>query len=232
MVRLKKIVNLVKDSSSGAPFIVELVPGYTVQDEVVGRIPNDGELAQLIVTSLKDEVVKAVRAFTGWNRTKIMDKVKGFLSADNGFDGKGFSTAVSLDALDVKHLLFAFENIQQSNDAVTIHDLEWNFQIDPNTIMAGGKAPTVPPTWAPRMRYRDTWEDQVYNGKRINCAAFALIRLTYRYNSAPNLRIQRTLKKAYLLQKKLGWGDEVNFDELGSIVKLWPTKKLVLSMAV
>jgi hypothetical protein len=229
MVRLKRIVNLVKDTSTGAPFIVELVPSYTVQDELSGRIPNDGELAQLIVATLKEEVIKAVRDFTGWRRDKILDKVKGFLSADNGFDGKGFSTAVSLEALDVKHLLFAFENIQQSNDTVTIHDLEWNYQIDPNTIMSGGKAPDVPPTWANRRWYRETWKNQFHNGKEINCAAYALICLNSKKCNRPiPAKLAYTAKKAYLLQKELGWGSEVSFDELSKIVDLWSDKRVVL----
>ncbi len=219
----KKLVNIVQDTSNGAPFIVEVVPNYSVQDQVLNRIPDDTRLAAMIAEALKEEVVKAVRRFNSWSRDRILKNVKGYLIADNGDNSKSFTNSLALKKLDVENILFSFEHIQQSNISVTVHDLEWSFQIDPNTIQSGGTAPPVPPSWAPRKRYRNTWEEQMFNGCVINCAAFALTVL-----ASDHQRFCRILEDAYDLQQKLGWGDDVDFGELSKIVEEWPRVKVVL----
>lgn len=221
----KKLVNIVQDTSNGSPFIVEVVPQYTVQDQIANRIPNDTDLATMIAETLKEEVIKAVRRFNSWPRERILKNVKGYLIADNGDNNKNSTTSVSLKNLSVESLLFSFEHIQQSNLVITVHDLEWSYQLDPNTIQSGGTAPPVPPSWAPRKRYRDTWEEQMFNGVVINCAAFALTVLA---NSGLKIGYGKLRENALKLQRKLDWGSDVDFGELAKIVEEWPKVKVVL----
>jgi hypothetical protein len=113
------------------------------------------------------------------------------------------------------------EQIQQSNDDLTLTDLEWTFNLRPNTFLAGAGEAMIP-SWVKGYLWPLTWKVHFSNeGVAINCAAFAIAFALDR----PDRRIGKRqlsviIEEAQILQQRLKWGQMVTVDALNAFCNL------------
>jgi hypothetical protein len=130
------------------------------------------------------------------------------------------SQPISLSACSYTDFLFLLDMIQQSNNQITVFDVEWRFQLNPGVGYLGGSNPRIP-FWLggesnlKLAKFKPTWQTQTYNEQIINCAAFVIA-----YNLTPSTRrsqpweLERIRHKAYDIQTDLGWGPLVSFQQI------------------
>jgi len=193
----------------------------TVRPIITGGRPSNletifNELAPTII----DRVVFAIRNYNStWSRERIIREVRGRLVANNEIDGNttGYTASfTTLDSITPEALDEVFMKIQQSNSDILITDIEWSFLIAPDSIMIGGSGRVKPPSWAPAVKYRNTWL-----GWKVNCAAYALNYLMYSVEKRYADCITRSIEDAKALQEEMGWGEFTTPRELEKFVEVY-----------
>lgn len=122
------------------------------------------------------------------------------------------------------------ERLIQSNENVTIDELEWTFSIDASSLNAGRGTIKKPP-WARRI-YTSTWEDHTFIDQMgfkhpINCAAFALCTSLYNSSILPVIR-----RRAHEMTQKYEWGDTAPMNQvLEFFTRDYSTYRVTILMA-
>lgn len=101
----------------------------------------------------------------------------------------------------------AIEQSDSSSGVDAIHRNKYGFLFT-NPIRGAGK--TKLPRYINRV-YTETWQTHEYDGKPVNCAAFALM---YQQTTSAKSRLKYVIREAFRLQTKMQWGEYVTSDEL------------------
>ncbi len=184
------------------------------------RPPSASVIARGIAEQLQVAVVQSTQRFRAWTVQRILD-LHGGLNAFNT-DNNGnhsYDEIIQLRDINQNMILDIFSNIQQSNHALGIYDVEWVFTIPRMSFIRGGRS-TIVPVWARKLHFKDTWEDH-----GVNCAAYALIRLLETKKRHPR---DLTRSKKFFIQEsrelcqELNWSDDISIAELSTFVKKYP----------
>ena len=105
------------------------------------------------------------------------------------------------------------EDLQQSNEDVSIYDIEWSVVIRTTTITQGAAPDVRIPSWI--VNYKATWQGHTFQGVTLNCAAFALA--FWRWGT-PHIAEARA--EAYDIQTRFNWETSVTFAQIGRVVTL------------
>lgn len=214
--------------SDGEPHIVLLMYSYRNRNIDFSRV------TEFIAASIVDRVINRIQRYNGMPRNVILKNVGGYINGNNNGSNKSFNEFSSLKDVTSQAIEDIFEKIIESNDLVEIFDIEWQFTIDPNTLIfgAGGSFPI--PKWV--KTYRDTWVDQYATPVKrkggsgslpipvkVNCAAYAIARATLTNTHGADAAFCR---KALELQKSLNWGDSIDHLDLIKYVKVYKTVRI------
>ena len=154
-----------------------------------GANATDDQRVGAMAVALQAGVIEAVRPLRpDWSRRQILDNVQGFLSAENIFGG-----AQSINNGEDHRVVFAHELesgiflgnslkliigllliVQESNADIALQDLRWTFHLDAFSFM-GGRGKPKKPQWVKNYHYPFTWEEHLWQGVPLSCAAFALV---------------------------------------------------------
>lgn len=156
----------------GIPHMVTVTPILSLED--IEEF-NEEAFALILNGMIIDSVVEVVQAYTRWSRERIIVRIKGILNATNNADNKTWDIFQNLIRITPQTILDVLERLAQSNVAVELYNLDWTFTIDVNSLMEGAGGTFPIPAWAGKIRNRETWKEQEFQGQKINCAAFALI---------------------------------------------------------
>lgn len=156
----------------GIPHMVTVTPILGL-DELVDF--DELEFADLLPPMIIDAVIERVMTYNGWSRARCLARITGILNATNNADNKTWDIFQHLVQITPITILNVMDRLAQSDVEVELYNLDWTFTIDVNSLLdgAGGSFPI--PSWAGKVRNRETWKEQEYQGQKINCAAFALM---------------------------------------------------------
>jgi hypothetical protein len=215
-------------TEKGVPFYLSADVYYTANEQKSEGI----ELANVLASLLKEEIIRIVSNFNGWSRTRTLARTSGVLKAISTSTGKGCpDTNVNLNSLDGDLLLDMYERIVNSNDVIEMDDLSWAFWINPNSITEGGAATDFPlPKWVARQILFSTWKSHYFvsatGSVKLNCAAYALYCGVKKLKKGAHCTSYATLAECWNLQNRLNWGEYVTFDELENFVLEYPDYKI------
>ena len=110
-----------------------------------------------------------------WNTERINNVQGTFFIENIAAGGQVFDSNYPFKVSDItaEALLSLFEQISQSNDLLTVHDVKWSFIFDPRSVNVGNATSLQIPSYCPPTCI-DTWRINFYNGVQLNCAAFCL----------------------------------------------------------
>jgi len=98
--------------------------------------------------------------------------------------------------------------LQQSNEDVSIYEIEWSVLLNSRSLVDGGAPLITPPSWV--TTHKESWTSQQFRVdgvlRDVNCGAFALARIYHKNDRNA---------KAYRLQQTLGWGEYITPAQLG-----------------
>lgn len=145
------------------------------------------------------EIVKNYNPMIGV--TQILNSVKVIIGATYDEGGSMDQNEVyNLNEITVDDLFGITERILQSNSSATVKDMKWTIIFIPDSFsFSGGGNIRVP---VQVKFFKETWKEQFYNGEPVSCAAYAL---TTWENKKRCERLDMIKKKAWRLQKMLGW---------------------------
>lgn len=216
----------VERDGEGSPsrVVLELVRGGAAQRQYQN---NERTLFEYraISSALTQGARRALRSTPGWGRRAIDNTVFGWIQAVNvnnaasRFSGR----RISVGQISGEQIQTLMEQLQQSNEELTLYTSEWAFIFDMNTVRLGGAA-LVAPKWV-KDRPMHYWKRYTYDGHVINCAAYSI---AYRTTLHAYKFQNRVLKKAYALMKQMSWGEMVTPDELGRYVDMYPEYRLCI----
>lgn len=155
----------------GIPHMITVTPILTLEEiEEFDEL----EFAALLPGLIIDSVIERVQAYNQWTRARCLARISGSLNATNNADNKTWDKFQHLIQITPATILDVMAKLAQSDVEVELYNLDWTFTIDPNSLLNGAGGTFPIPTWAGSVRNRETWKEQEYQGKKINCAAFAL----------------------------------------------------------
>lgn len=206
---------------SNVQFIGEVPHIVTIRPITTGEeFVNLDRVFNILAPTIVNAVLRAVGNYhPTWTIERSIREVEGSLIATNEVDGNsaGFTaTLTSLPEITPEAIAEIFLQIQQSNQDVSITDIEWAFIISPPSIAVGGSPRVKPPYWAPAVKFRNTWL-----GWNVNCAAYALNYLMFSTERRYNEGINRSVADAKELQDLLGWDDFVSIAKIQDFVDLY-----------
>src|SRR6476619_543755 len=155
----------------GIPHIITVTP-LLILEEIEDF--DQLELANILPGMIIDSVVERVQSYNHWTRARCLARIKGILNATNNADNKTWDKFQHLVQITPQTILGVLQRLAQSNVNVELYNLDWTFTIDVNCLMDGAGGTFPIPSWAGKIRNRETWKEQEYQGRKINCAAFAL----------------------------------------------------------
>lgn len=155
----------------GIPHMVTVTPLLSI-DEIEDF--DELEFADLLPSIIIDAVIERVMSYNNWSRARCLARITGILNATNNADNKTWDIFQHLIEITPVTILNVMDRLAQSDVEVELYNLDWTFTIDVNSLIdgAGGSFPI--PSWAGKIRNRETWKEQEYQGRKINCAAFAI----------------------------------------------------------
>jgi hypothetical protein len=207
----------------GIPHMVTVRPVLTAQELAGYNFDEELKLMIDLQLAITDAVVKRVQRYNRWSTARCLTRIRGILNATNAADNKTWDVFQNLIELTPETLWDITDRLAQSEVEVEIFNLDWTFTIDVNSLLEGAGGSFPIPTWAGKVRSRETWFEQVFNDQKINCAAFAL---NWAISKQPQRYKNVTLRNALILQNDLGWTETVAYDELGKFVEKYSEYKL------
>jgi hypothetical protein len=164
-----------------------------------------------------------------WNNLQIDQHVRGTLQIINiNNNNQVFhpTPPVRLIHMTYDTFLLLFEILAQSNELLTVFDVEWTYWINPASLMHGAGDPKLP-TWLKNGNsllnegpYKATWLPQP-----VNCAAFVI---AYKMIRNPTLNPQIVLEKARTIQGDLNWGENVTFTQILESIESFPEYRFTI----
>ncbi len=213
-------------------------------NEIVDGFANDMSLAafeilaQVAQRELTNVAMRATDAAgLRWSREQVQSRVRIILvmtSIEEGSatHGNSFQNIASINA---QAMLAQLTKVQQSARGATIATLEFQFNYDPTSIVAGGAGEiekVVIRGGYTNETYKKTHSSWIHKDIMINCAAYAI---NYAMNSIPKRYSRKSddgiCIDALALQKRLGWGDVVTLNDLKRFIQLYPEYRLTCLFA-
>jgi hypothetical protein len=213
-------------------------PETPATDEIRRNIENGSRFSlpehnfiHAVSIAIRTEIRNMVRS-TGvmWNRSQIDERVGGSLYIDNLENGaQTFQTGFILARnINYEVLLRLFSRLIQSNENLTVFAVKWKFNFDPRTFTFGNGNCKLPP-WIKKSSYlSQTWQQQKYGGRVLNCAAFSI---AYKMNpmGRSKKRIEEVKIKAVDIMKKCGWSEDVTvYQILSTFPKHYPDYRITI----
>ena len=129
----------------------------------------------------------------------------------------------SLNRLTPAIIEEAIDAIDQSPQPFqnTLHSQRYGF-FTQNPIRGAGKS--KPPPYI-KSRMLETWKEQTFHNRKINCGAFAI---AYQQVTNPHQRLNTVRQKALEIQTKMQWGEYVTAEELLKYVAEYPEYRLTI----
>lgn len=125
------------------------------------------------------------------------------------------------------HILKMFDGLTQSQQSLTLHDVEFFFQPKPSSV-ATGAGPAKPPSWWGNLPYKNIIWKQHFDSalKPVNCAAISLVfgKNPAHYNNRP----KALADEAKELQDSLQWGEYVSVVDLRKYIEKFTDECIIL----
>ncbi len=213
-------------------------------EEIADGFANDLSLAafEVLAQLAQRELTNvAIRAFQSvgqtFTREQVRERVRVVLvmtSIENG-NATSATTFQTLGEINAETMLEQLTRVQQSDTTATISTMEFGFSFDPNSIVSGGATQVekvVIRGGYENEVYKKTHSSWIYQGRPINCAAYALNyamnSIIKRYN---RLHDDSICQAAAELQTRLGWGAVVTLNDLRRFIQVFPEFRLTCLFA-
>ena len=155
----------------GIPHIITISPILSLEEI---EDFDELELAAILPGIIIDAVIERVQSFNQWSRARCLARITGILNATNNADNKTWDIFQHLVQITPQTILGVLQRLAQSGVDIELYNLDWTFTIDLNCLINGAGGTFPIPSWAGKVRNRETWKEQEYQGRKINCAAYAL----------------------------------------------------------
>ena len=155
----------------GIPHMITVTPLLTLEE--INDF-DELEFAGILHSMIIDSVIERVQPYNRGSRARILARITGILNATNNADNKTWDIFQHLIRITPETIINVMERLAQSEVNVELYNLDWTFTIDVNSLMEGAGGSFPIPSWAGKIRNRETWKEQEFQGQKINCAAFAL----------------------------------------------------------
>lgn len=209
-------------------------PHFTVvRPPFNSKSADEAAIIERLPQVIKDTTVDAVLRFNRrlrWTRSQALNLTSGILlvnniTNDSSKAAQKFSRLGSLGVEDIEELIL---RIQQSNETITVFDLEWHFAIDPRTIRSFGHGDNIPfPKKWVHQCFKETWHDE-----NVNCGAFAIVwsmnHYKGTYGSGKNPRTAKHLTDCEILCREMNWSNNCTLEELETFTKVYKDYRLVI----
>lgn len=182
---------------------------------------SQDQIISTIVPALKSLIIDMAQTYRpSWTRQVSESRLSGVLLVSNLVT---LSTQSSGHPIDFSELTFdrffeIFEGITQSNDELTLYDVEFKFAFNPLSFNTGTGAIT-PFKGTPKCE-KPYWKDH----PTIACAAISIIGSL----SRPPRTFNSILAQAATLQQELGWDKQVEITQFQDYVDRYPLKRIVI----
>lgn len=211
----------------GIPHMITISPILELAE--IGNF-DELDFVPLLAPAIIDAVIERVSRYNNWDRQRCLTRITGILNATNHADNKTWDIFRSLADITEDTIFYILDRLSQSDVDVEIYNLDWTFTIDVNSLINGAGGTFPIPSWylyfnlrAGKVRNRETWKEQEYQNRKINCAAFAI---NWSITAQPGRFIEAARRKAYLLQQELGWNETADYEEMKNFVLKYPKYKL------
>jgi hypothetical protein len=134
------------------------------------------------------------------------------------------STRISVGDISGNRVQDIMQQLQESNEELTLFTSEWAFVFDLTTLRQGGASRVTIPWWVKKPSER-FWKSHEYQGMELNCAAYSIAyRLVKRGDKYPHL----VLKKAYDLMMQMHWSSYVTPHQMRVFVDIYKDYRLCI----
>lgn len=179
------------------------------------------QIISTVVSALRRVVIEMCERFRPlWGASEVDSRVSGVLIVTNiiTMSSRSSGHPVSFPALTFEKFFNIFEGITQSNEDISLYDVEFRFAFNPNSFNTGTGSLTFP-HGTPR-RERFYWQEHA----DLSCAAIAIC------GSLNGRPLDRTpiLESAARLQSELGWGKEVELSQFQTYVDRYVDRRIVI----
>lgn len=175
---------------------------------------DEANYISLVVAKLRRGINEMIRA-SGllWNSERV-GATKGFFTITNLMNAsQAFTTRYPFRMRHItsEALMALFEQLQHSNDDLTIYQVEWTFIFKREDLLIGNGVINIP-KWVDS-KDLISWQNHSYKGVEINCAAFAIA-----YKILKGFPIEKIYEKAIEIMKRNKWVRDVSFADILNIV--------------
>lgn len=205
--------------SQGLPVIAGITPILRGIHTLTTLSQN--QIISAVVPALRSLVIEMAQTFRpSWTRSEAESRLSGVLLVTNLNTLSTHSSGTAVDFSDMTFELFfqIFDRITQSNNEISLYDIEFKFAFNPNSFSSGAGALTFPKN-TPQAE-RKYWIDHEF----ISCACIAITASILPRSS----RFNDVLTAAYELQQELGWDKEVELQQFQEYVEKYQSKRLVI----
>ncbi len=211
--------------TQGHPMIITIRPTYQI-----ARGQEIDQAAGILVLAAftRSSIATVVHQYNGWGEDRIGRSVRGYLSASNLINGNTvtFSAVTTfVNTITADYMANIMAVLQQSNETLLLSDVEWRFNLNHASIIAGASSFKIKiPSWAPANKFVKTWND--YQG--VSCAAFALVYLMKSVERDYKHYPDRAIDDAKDLMELMSWEESTSISDLSRFVNHFPDYRLTV----
>lgn len=193
------------------------------------------EIIKQIARVFQQKVIDYLRQKTGWSQRRIKNDVSGTLQlVPNNDSGHAIAENILVKDINIDTMMDIFNNkIGMGSDPFyAIHDIHWEYIVNPNTIRVGRGGKFNGSKYAGLVGWKYEWLEK---HSHVGCAAKSIAYQKYkkvpnRVNMAKNINTSphRVGKLAEEIQTEMGWGLETTIQELAKYVEKYKDWRIVV----